>query len=107
MNIISDNTTHHDVKTKANARAEAVETKLTINWAEMEREDLIALAAQTLVIKLQSAWRNSTIPAGEHTVQAHEHKVGVRAPRKPTDLFAAAAKMSPEERAKLLAMLQA
>ena len=100
------NTTTHNVKTRAHARGEVVETALTIDWDGMTQEDLIALASQTLVIKLQGAWRNGTIPAGEHSVKAVDHKVGVRAPRKPTDIFAAAAKMSPEERAKLLAMLQ-
>lgn len=100
------NTTTHNVKTKPDARAAAIETALTIDWEGMEREDLIALASQTLVIKLQGAWRNNGIPAGEHTVKAVDHKAGVRAPRKPTDVFAAVGKMSADERAKLLALLQ-
>lgn len=106
MNALETNETTATVKTKPDARAEAVETALTINWAEMEREDLIALAQQTLVIKLQGQWRKNGIPATAR-VEAHEHKVGVRAPRKPADLAALIGKLSPEERNALLAKLTA
>ncbi len=100
------NTTSTTVKTKPDARAEAIETALEINWEGMERDDLIALAQQTLVIKLQGGWRKNGIPA-ECKVNATDHKVGVRAPRKPADLAALIGKLSPEEREALLAKLTA
>jgi hypothetical protein len=100
------NTTSRIVKTKPDARAEHVETALEINWEGMERDDLIALAEQTLVIKLQGGWRKNGIPA-ECKVNATDHKVGVRAPRKPADLAALISKLSPEERNALLAKLTA
>lgn len=106
MNALETNVTTATVKTKPDARSEARETALTINWEEMEREDLIALAQQTLVIKLQSSWRKNGIPETAR-VDAHEHKVGVRAPRKPADLAALIGKLSPEEREALLAKLTA
>lgn len=94
------------VKTKPDARSEAVTTSVTINWGEMEREDLIALAQQTLIIKLQSGWRKNGIPT-EIRVEAHEYKVGARAPRKPADLAAMIGKLSADEKAALLAKLTA
>lgn len=100
------NTTTRVVKTKPDARAEHVETSLEINWEGMEREDIIALAEQTLVIKLQGGWRKNGIPS-ECKVNATDHKVGVRAPRKPADLAALIGKLSPEERNALLAKLTA
>lgn len=100
------NTTNLTVKTKPDARAEAVETAVTIDWSKMEREDLIALAQQTLVIKLQGGWRKNGIPT-ELSVDAADHKVGVRAPRKPADIATLIGKLSPEEKAALLAKLTA
>lgn len=95
-----------EVKTKADARSEAVTTQLEIDWTNMTREDLIALAQQTLVIKLQGGWRKNGIPA-ECKVDATEHKVGARAPRKPADLAVMIGKLSAEEKAALLAKLTA
>ena len=94
------------VKTKADARAEAVETALTIDYTNMTREDLIALAQQTIVIKLQGGWRKNGIPT-ELSVDAADHKVGARAPRKPADIATLIGKLSPEEKAALLAKLTA
>lgn len=99
------NTTNVEVSTKANKLADAVVTNLTINWDNMTPEDIRDLAQQALVVKLQSQWRNNTIPEGDHTVNAAEHKIGTRAARKPTDVMALIQKMSPAEREALLAKL--
>ena len=101
------NTTTATIKTKANARAEAITTALTINWEGMEQADIIALAQQSLVIKLQSQWRNAEAIPTEATVNAADYKIGVRAPKKPADVMALVNKLSPEERAALLAKLTA
>ena len=80
------NETKAEITTKADARSEKVVTNLTIDWTGMSADDVQALAQQALVVKLQSAWRANGIPAGEHTVKASDHKIGVRAPRKPVDV---------------------
>lgn len=98
--------TQHTVKTKPDARAEAITTNLTIDWDGMTTEDLIALAQQALIVKIQSSWRANSIPTGDHELKAVEHKVGVRAPRGPVDPVALFKKMSPEEQAAYLAKIQ-
>lgn len=97
--------TTHTVKTKANARAEAITTNLSVDWEGMSQEDIIALAQQTLIIKVQSNWRAGTIPTGEVEVKATDFKVGARQPKKPADILGLVQKMSAEERAALLAQL--
>ena len=98
--------TNRKVSTKPDARGEAVETDLTLNWEGMTPEDVRALAEQALVVKLQGKWRKDGIPSAI-TVNVVEHKVGVRAPKKAPDLLAAISTMSAEDKAKLLAALQA
>ena len=105
MNEVT-NTTNLTVKTKPDARAEAVNTAVTIDWSNMNRDDLIAMAQQSIVIKLQSKWRKEGIPS-EANIDAAEYKVGVRAPRKPADIATLIGKLSPEEKAALLAKLTA
>lgn len=104
--VTNTNTVTVEVKTKADARSEAITTNLEIDWSKMERDDLIALAQQTLVIKLQGGWRKNGIPT-ELKVDATDHKVGARAPRKPADIATLIGKLSPEEKAALLAKLTA
>ena len=99
--------TNTTVKTKLNARAEAIETNLTINWDGMTEDDVRALAQQALIVKLQSNWRNGTIPAGDHEVKATDFRVGVRAPRGPVDPVALFKKMTPEQQAEFLARINA
>ena len=99
--------TSTELATRAEAGAEAIKTNLTINWEGMETADLIALAQQALIVKLQSSWRKNGIPAGDHEVNAVDHKVGVRAPRAAADPVKLIKALSPEKRAELLAMLQA
>ena len=93
------------VETRPSAGADKVTTNLTINWEGMSEEDTRALAQQALVVKLQGNWRKNGIPAGDHEVNATDYKVGVRAPRRPKDLAAMIAALSPEEKAALLAKL--
>lgn len=100
------NTTNTTIKTRAEAGAEAVETKVTINWDGMSQEDLIALAQQSLVIKVQAAWRKEGIPSGEVTINATDYKPGTRSERKP-NLEALIGKLTPEQKAELLAKLSA
>lgn len=97
-----NNTTNTTIKTKASQGEDAVETNLTINWEGMTSEDVQALAQQALIVKVQGEWRRNGIPAGDFTVNAVDHKVGVRrAPTKQT-LEQMLAKLSAEERAALL-----
>lgn len=96
------NTTNTNVDTRAAAGAEAITTALTINWEGMSIEDTRALAQQALIVKLQGGWRKNGIPT-EVTVNAADHKVGVRAPKGKPDLAAMLASLSAEERAALLA----
>ena len=96
-----------EVKTKPDARAEAVTTNLTINWEGMTEDDVRALAQQALVVKIQGGWRKNGIPAGDHEVNAADFRAGVRAPRSAPDIAALIGKLSPEEKAALLAKLTA
>ena len=99
--------TNTTVKTKPDARSEAIETNLTIDWDGMTEEDTRALAQQALIVKLQSGWRNGTIPAGDHEVKAVDFRIGVRAPRGPVDPVALFKKMTPEQQAEFLARINA
>lgn len=97
--------TQTQVETKLNKDSEAVVTDLTIDWSGMTEEDTRALAQQALIVKLQSGWRKNGIPNGDFTVKAADHKVGARAPRGPVNVAALIDKMTPEEKAALLAKL--
>lgn len=99
--------TSHEVSTKPEASAASVETALTINWDGMEQSDIIALAAQSLIIKWQGRVRKEGVIPTEASINAVDHKIGVRAPRGPVNLVAAFGKLSPEERAAMLEKLQA
>jgi hypothetical protein len=99
--------TKTEVDTKPSKDAESIKTNLTINWEGMSQEDIVALAQQALVVKLQGAWRKNGIPNGDFTVNATDYKVGTRAARKPADLATMIAALSPEEKAALLARLTA
>lgn len=94
--------TTHEVDTKKDKNAENVRTNLTLDWEGMTEDDVRALAAQALIVKLQSGWRKNGIPNGDATVKAVEHKVGVRAPRKPVDVKNLIASADEATRAELL-----
>lgn len=93
-----------NVSTKANKDATAVVTELTLNWDGMTESDLMALAQQALIVKLQGAWRKGEIPASA-TVNVVDHKVGTRAPKK--SLAEQLSSLSASERAELIAKLTA
>lgn len=97
------NDTAVNVDTRLAAGAEAVTTNLKIDWSDMSAEDVQALAQQALVVKLQGQWRRHGIPAGECTVKASDHKIGVRAPKTKQTLEQMLAALSPAERADLVA----
>ena len=97
------NNTAVDVDTRPAAGEEAVTTNLKIDWSDMSAEDVQALAQQALVVKLQGQWRKHGIPAGECTVKASDHKIGVRAPKTKQTLEQMLAALSPAERAALVA----
>ena len=101
------NSTTATIKTRAAAGGTAVVTNATFNWEGMTPEDVQALAQAALVVKLQAGWRKGTIPEGDITVNAAEFKVGTRAPKAPADIKTIVAKLSPEQRAALIAQLQA
>lgn len=98
--------TQTEVTTRPSAGAEPVTTNLTINWDGMTPEDERALAQQALIVKLQGGWRKNGIPS-EVTVNAVEHKVGTRAPRGPVNIESAIQNLDADEKAALLAKLQA
>ena len=104
-----DTITNVEVTTKPEAAGVGVTTNLSIDWTDMSPDDIRALAQAALVVKLQGAWRTAAkagtgvIPAGDFTVMASEHKVGVRAPKKPADIAALFQKLTAEERAEFLA----
>lgn len=100
-----NNSTTTEVTTRPSAGAEGIVTNLTINWEGMTPEDLQALAQQALVVKLQGAWRKGEIPKGDHTVNAVDYKVGVRAPRQKESLESLVGKLTAEEKAALIAKL--
>lgn len=99
------NTTEQKVTTRPEAGKTGIVTNLTIDWENMTPDDIRALAQQSLIVKLQSAWRKDGIPAGDHTVNAANYKVGVRAPRTPQTLESMLSKLTPEEKAALVEKL--
>ncbi|MFI5423032.1 MAG: hypothetical protein ACHQWH_03730 [Nitrososphaerales archaeon] len=97
-----------DCSTKAaGTDTAAVKTHLTINWEGMEQADLIALAQQTIVIKVQAAWRRAESIPGEVTINAKDYKVGTRAVKQAADPVELAKKMTPEQLAALIEKLSA
>lgn len=96
--------TNVTAKTKLDARAEsATETAVTIDWSNTSQEDIQALAARTVVIAAQAQWRKDGVIPTEATLDANEYANPTRAPRKPADIKALFAKMTPEEKAAFLA----
>lgn len=100
------NTTTHKATTKLDARAEtATETAVTIDWSNISDADLKALAARTVLIATQAQWRKDGHIPTEATIDAHDIANPTRKPRGPVDVKALLMKLSPEERAELLASL--
>lgn len=101
-----NNETRVTTSTKADAKAEAIKTNVILNWEDCSPEEIRALAQQALIVKLQGGWRRNGIPT-EVTVNVKDHKAGARAPKAAPDILALIQKMSPEDRAKAIAALQA
>ena len=100
--------THVDTSTKADATSsDKITTHVHINWEGMEQADLIALAQQTIVIKVQAAWRRAESIPTEANINATDYKVGTRAVKQAVDPVELAKKMSPQQLAALIAKLQA
>ena len=100
------NMTTTTTKTKLSSASDAVQTNITIDWANATEADLRALAARTIIIAAQAQWRTAGAIPTEATLDAHAFANPERT-RKPQDAVTAAkaalAKMSPEERAAFLA----
>ena len=99
--------TNREVATKLDARGVKQVTAVTFNWDGMTDEEIRALAEQALTVKVQGKWRADGIIPGEITILVTEHKIGVRAPKKPINVLDAVKTMTPEQKAELLAMLSA
>ena len=101
-------TTTTTTKTKLSSASDAVETAITIDWANATEADLRTLATRTIIIAAQAQWRTAGAIPTEATLDAHAFANPERT-RKPQDAVTAAkaalAKMSPEERAAFLASL--
>lgn len=97
------NTTTHEVTTRVNAKAEKVTTAVTINWENISQEDMRKLASRTIIIAAQGNWREAGEIPAEATLDANDFANPTRKPRGPVDVKAMLAKMSPEERAAILA----
>ena len=99
---MSDNT-NVAVSTKLDARGDKSQTALTINWEGMSREDLIALATQPIVIKLQAAWRRAGSVPGSLEIKATDYKIGTRNSAPSMTLDQMLAKLTPDEIKELFA----
>lgn len=101
-------TTTTTTKTKLSSASDAVQTNITIDWANATEADLRTLATRTIIIAAQAQWRTAGAIPTEATLDAHAFANPERT-RKPQDAVTAAkaalAKMSPEERAAFLASL--
>ena len=101
------NTTEHKVRTKLDSRATSkTETAVTIDWSTISTDDLRKLAAKTVIIAAQSEWRSDGNVPESITLDAHQYANPTRKPRGPVDDKALLSKMTPEERAELLASLE-
>jgi hypothetical protein len=97
-------TTTHTVRTKLDARATTkTETAATIDWSTISQDDLRKLAAKTIIIAAQAEWRAAGEIPETATLNAHDYANPARKPRGPVDVKKLLEKMSPEERAALLA----
>ena len=101
------NTTNHLVRTKTDARAsEKVETAVVIDWENISLDDTRKLAAKSIIIAAQSEWRAEGAIPTSATLDAHAYANPAKKPRGPVNVKALLAKMTPEERAELMASLE-
>lgn len=97
------------VRTKLNETDKnRVETDLSFDWENVTTEELQTLAGKSLAITWQGQCRkDGAIPAGEVTVRVRDLLDRERAPRGPVDVAKLLEKLSPEERAAILAKFTA
>jgi hypothetical protein len=101
------NVTTTIVTTRPAAGAEGIDTNLTINWEGMEQADIVALAQQALVVKLQAQWRKNGIPSGDTEIRAVDYRPGTRATKTKPSIETMLAALSPAEKQALVAKLLA
>ena len=94
--------TVHNIATKVNARSEAKNTELTIDWENMNEDELRELARQTIVIKVQAAWRRAETIPETATIKAHDYRVGARNSAPQPTVEEMLARLSPEELAHVM-----
>lgn len=85
MNANNENITQRTASTKLHKDAQPVKTVLTLDWSNMDRAALIALATKPAVIARQADYRaEGTIPEAD-TVDVHELVNRERKARGPRD----------------------
>lgn len=101
------NATTHNVRTKLDARSkDKTVTNVTIDWETISIEDTRKLASKAVIIAAQSEWRSDGVIPESATLHAADYANPTRKPRGPVNVKALLAKMTPEERAELLASLE-
>lgn len=83
----------------------AVETKCTIDFHGVSRDEIEALAARAVVIEEQAIWRISGKIPAECTIKVREmldRPRGQGVPATPEAIFAKFLKMTPEQKAEFL-----
>lgn len=93
------------ISTRAKMGAPEVKTVVTLNWTGASDETIKALARQTVIVKWQGGARKNGIPAAA-TINVKDYAPGTRHAA-PVDVFALIGTLSAEEKARLLASLQA
>lgn len=102
-----NNQTSHTVRTKLDSRAkDKTETAVVIDWSTISIDDTRKLASKAVIIAAQAEWRAEGAIPEEAVLNAHDFANPARKPRGPVNVKALLQKMSPEERAELLASLE-
>ena len=93
----------YTVSTKQDKDSVAKVTKLTVDFANVERDTLEQIALSAIIIKWQAQVRKSGIPETD-TIDANDYKPGTRiAPTAKVETLIS--KMSPAEKAALIEKL--
>ena len=99
--------TNAKVSTAPEAGKEATITNVEFDWTGMSQDDIVAMAQQSLVIKLQGQWRRKGIPVGDVAINVVDYRPGTRAERGPVNVSKAVEAMTVEQKQALLAQIQA
>lgn len=93
--FVSANTTIDKVKHVSN---------VTIQWEGITLDQLQALAQRSIIIRKQNEDRvTGVIPESAYTIKASDYVIGTRKSKTPESIESLLGKLSPEERAALLA----